>query len=116
VDRELPAGGSAHRKPSDDDAVLVDPVPPLDAVERFEQVDLARELVGIAIPAVRMEHDRIERREISERFQPARDEAQLAERLAAPVKPAIHTMAVRALGVERLGDHEPVRLHGAVDF
>src|SRR5262249_44029202 len=55
VRREEPAGGPAHGETAHDDAVLVDAVLALDAVERLEQVHLAGKLVGVAVAAVALE-------------------------------------------------------------
>ena len=64
VDRELPARGPAHREAAGDEPVLVDAVVLLDVVEALERVDLAGELVGVAVAAVGVQDERVRRREL----------------------------------------------------
>ena len=65
MDGELPAGGASHREAPHHQPVLVDRVVSLDVVERLEQVDLAGELVGVAVAAVGMQDERVRRRELA---------------------------------------------------
>ena len=56
---EMPAGGAAHRKAAHGDSVFIDAIVLLDGFERFEHIDFAGELEGIAVASIRMQHDRI---------------------------------------------------------
>src|SRR5687768_1652000 len=46
---ELPAGRAAHRKTAHGDPIVVDAVMLLNGIERLERVNLARELVRVAV-------------------------------------------------------------------
>src|SRR4029077_7923867 len=56
---ELPARRTPHREATDGNAVVVDPVVALDGFDGFKHVDLTRELIGIAVAAVGVQHDRV---------------------------------------------------------
>src|ERR1041385_5490032 len=61
VRAELPRGGAAHAEAAHRDAVLVDGVGVLDGVERFKEIDLAGEAVGVTEAAIKMKDDGVAR-------------------------------------------------------
>ena len=67
VRAESPGGRAAHAEAAHQRAVLVDGVLALHGVERFEEIDLAGESIGIAEAAVEVEHDGVARREFAGR-------------------------------------------------
>ena len=87
--RELPRRSAAHREAADGDAVFIDAAPLFDRVEGFQDVDLAREFVGVAIAAVRVQDDGVFRRVLAEIAGAVVDEIQLAQRFAAAMKPQV---------------------------
>ena len=66
VHGELPASRSAHRKATDHDAIVVDRVATFDVGQRFEQIDLAGQFVGVAVAAVEMHHESVGGRELAQ--------------------------------------------------
>ena len=64
---EVPGGRASHAETADEDAVLVHSVVPLHVVEGFEQIDLAGQFVGVAVAAVKVQHDRVGWREFARR-------------------------------------------------
>ena len=88
----------------------------LDVVERLEEVDLAGELVGVAVSPVRMQDEGVGRGELAGRLLPAVDEAELAQVLAAAVAPDVQPEWMRRIGPVRLRHDQAVRLDGAVDL
>ena len=115
VDGQVPGRGTSHRKTANDNAIVVDAIPRPDGIERLEGVDFAGELVGVAIPSVGMQDDRVGRRESSDVPFPIPQEVHLAQRFAPAVEPEIEPKFAVALLRVRLGDHETVRLHRSVE-
>src|SRR5258706_2698464 len=112
----MPARRAAHRESSDDDSILVDRIALLDALQRLEEIHLARELARVAEAAVEMTNDRVGGAELAGGFQPALEEPELGERLVAPVQPEVQTMLVVAAGLVGRRDNQAVRLEGPVDL
>ena len=67
VRAESPGGRAAHAEAAHQGAVLVDGVLAFHGVERFEEIDLAGESIGIAEAAVEVEHDGVARGELAGR-------------------------------------------------
>ncbi len=116
VRANVPGASAAHAEPAIQYAILVDGVLPLHRVQRLEQVHLAGKFAGVAIPPVQVQHDRIARREFAHVAFPIGQKVDLAERLAAPMKPQIQPPAMRR--IRRVGrrHHQSVRLHALVDL
>src|SRR5207249_6312118 len=54
---EVPGRRAAHAETANHDAVRIDLVLALHRIERLEQVHLAGQLVGVAVPSIQMQHD-----------------------------------------------------------
>ena len=96
MDGELPTGSAAHGEAADDDAIVVDGVTFLHVGERFEEIDLAGEFVGIAIATVEMEDESVGRSEFTGRLQAVVNEFEFGEFLVTAVKPGVEP--ARAVG------------------
>jgi hypothetical protein len=115
VDREVPGRRAPHRESLDDDPVRVDDVMLRDVVDRLQRVDLAGEVVGVAVPAVGLHADRAREQHRRRRADHAADEADFRVRLETPVEPDLEAERMGASLV--VGGHvETVRLHRAVDL
>ena len=95
MDGKLPAGCASHREPAHHQTILVDRVVFLDVLDRLEQVDFTGKLVGVAVSAIGMKHERVRRYELARRCLPAIDKAHLAERFAPAVAPHIEPESMR---------------------
>src|SRR5262249_47837616 len=87
-----------------------------DALERLEEVHLARQLVRAAVAPVRLENEGVRPDERTAAAVRVVQEVDLAERLVAAVEPGVEPPAVWAASVERFGNVEAVRLYRAVDL
>jgi len=114
--RVQPARRPAHRKSAHEDPVLVDGVMRLHAVHRLKRIDFTGETVGVAIAAIRMQHDRVRRGELTGAFHVLGQEVDLIERLAAAVIPDVESMLLFLRRQRPTPDHQPVWLHGSIDF
>ena len=92
MDREVPAGRSAHREAAHGDAVVVDRIMLLDVLQGLEGVDFAGEMVGVAVAAIRMQHEGVGRREPAGILQAIVEEIQLGQRFASAMKPDVQPM------------------------
>ena len=92
--REVPGGRAAHGEAAHDDAILVDGVALLDALQRFEEVDFSRELAGVAEAAIKVADNRVGGSEFARRLQAALEKTQFGERLVAAMQPEIQAMLV----------------------
>src|SRR5262249_11702671 len=92
VNRVVPARRAAHREAADDDAVAVDWIILRSVIEGLEGVDLAGEVVSVAVAAIGVQDDRVGRVELARALEPPLDEGEFAERLAATVEPEVEPM------------------------
>ncbi len=113
---EMPARGPAHRESAHGDAVAVDGVVLLDVVHSFKCVHLAGKVVRVGIAAIGVQHESVRRCEVAKRLLPAVDEGQLAQRLAAAVKPDVEPMLKGGAWPIRRGDDQAIGLDRAVDL
>ena len=65
VGRKLPTGRATHGKSAHHEPTFIDRIMFLHVLERFEQIDFAGEFVGVAVAAVKMQHESIRRREFA---------------------------------------------------
>ena len=113
---ELPHGGSAHREAAHRDSIVVDAIVFANGIEGLERVDLARQLVRVAEASVRMQHEGVGRCDLAIVLRAIVEEIDLAQILAATVKPEVEPMLLSAVKLVRRGDEQPDRLNRAVDL
>ena len=89
VDRELPAGSAAHRETADNDAIFIDAVTFLHVGERFEEIDLAGEFVGVTIAAVKVQDEGVGGNEFAGGTEAVVEEFEFGEFLVAAVEPGV---------------------------
>ena len=114
VGSQMPRARASHGEAPQHDAIGIDLVLLFDGGQRLEYVHLSGELEGVAVPPVRMQDDEVVWSDRSRLPLAAADEIHFAERVAAAVQP--DNQSIRFGGVEPLGDHQTVRLDGAVEF
>ena len=113
---DVPGGCATHREAPHEDAVAVDAVVLFDGIESFEKIDFSRELGGVAIAAVEVQHDRVGRSEFTGTAHAFAQKIDLAPRVAAPREPGIETPGRSVRSVPASGDHEAIRLDAAIDL
>jgi len=113
---DVPGGGAAHREAAHDDAVFVDEVVLFDRGERFEQIDFAGELVGVAVASVQVQHDRVARGELAGPAHAFRKEVDLAQLFGAAVEPGVQAPGARQAGIVGGRHDQAIGLHGTVDL
>ena len=116
VRAEVPGGGAAHAEAADQDAILVHRIVALDGVERFEEIDFAGELVGVAVAAVEVEHDGVARREFAGGLLAGGEKIDFAEGFVAAVEPRVDAPAMRRGGRIGRRHDQAVGLHALVDL
>src|SRR5262249_25700415 len=114
-DGELPARRPAHREPAGHEPVLVEPVVLSRVLQTLQRVDLAGELVRVAVPAVGVQDERARRRDDAAGGLLRADEVDLRAQLAAAVPPEVEPVLRLAPEVVARRDEQTVRLHRAVD-
>ena len=112
----MPDGGAAHAEAAHQQSIVVNRILPADGGEGFKQVDLAGELVGVAVAAVEVKNDRVAGRELTGLRHPFAEEIHLAQLFGAPVEPGIDSPAPREARIVGRRNHQPVGLHRTVDL
>ena len=86
----------------------------LHGIQRFEQVDLARKLVRVAVPAIQVDHDRVRWRKFPGIPHAVVQEVDFARGLAAAVEPGVQPPLPIRVNDRR--DHQAIRLDALVDL
>ena len=113
---EMPRRRATHAEAADQNTILVDRVLAFHRFERFEKIDFAGQLAGVAVAAVEVQHDRVRRREFARIPLAVVQEIDFAQRFSAAVEPCVEAPAMRRVRRIGSGDYQPVGLHGAVDL
>lgn len=113
---DVPCRRPAHAETTHQNSVLVHFEMLLHVIERFEEIHLAREGAGVAIAPIKMEHNCVARRKLAHIVDAIPQEADLAQRLPAPVKPRIHAPFMWTVRRIRRRNHQSVRLHAPIDL
>src|SRR2546427_5491726 len=95
---EVPCGRASNAESADRDAVRIDLILAFDRVQRFEQVDLASELVRVAVASIQVQDDGVGRREFARIPLAIPEEVDLVQRLVASVEPRIEAPPMRPRG------------------
>ena len=85
-------------------------------LERFEQVHLSSELVGVAEAAIQVDYERIGRRKLAGVALAVPQEVDFGKRLAAPVEPGVEPPMQRRRWRVGRGHDQSIRLHTIVDL
>src|SRR5882757_6071849 len=95
MNADMPAGRASKRKSANHEAIEIDGIIALHCFQGFENINLARKFLAVAIAAIRVKNDRVCRREFAERLLAVAQKVQFAQLLAPAVKPNVEPKPVR---------------------
>src|SRR6185437_4703281 len=102
--RKQPAGSAAHRKPAHQNPVVIDRVMLLHAGQRLERIHFPGKPVAVAIAAIRMNDDCIERRKLARALHMLGEEIDLTQSLTPAVIPEIKPAPASRISSNRIGN------------